>query len=107
MGLKRNGYKTRGGAGGNLEKKSSMPHGINISWHRQVGPRLLVQAPVMERSLPTTQWLPALGGENVPSAPLPSFMEHVPVLCNDEVWKSLHASKTIILQHLCFEPGCA
>lgn len=102
---KRDGYKTRGG-----KKKlgKEIRHATqNKYFTAQAGaPRLLVLAPVMERSLPIAWWLPALGGEDVPSAPLPSHTGHIPALCNSEVLKSPHASKTIILQHLCFEPGC-
>lgn len=73
MGLKRkrDGYKTRRRKKKKtLEKKSSMPQGINISWRKQAK----IQGPVRERSLPIAQWLPALGGEDVPRAPLPSGM---------------------------------
>lgn len=50
----------------------------------------------MERLLPVVWWLPKLGGEDAPSAPLPKAMS-----------KSLHPLRTIILQDLLFQPGCA
>ena len=103
---KRDGYKTRRGEK-KTWKRNQACHRINISRRRQACLRLSVRAPVMEGLLPIARWLPALGGEDVPSAPLPSRTGYVPALCSGEVLKSPRASKTVILQHLCFEPGRA
>lgn len=60
----------------------------------QAGTPQAVRALGMERSLPIAWWLPKLGGEDVPSVPLPKAM--IP-----------HPLRTIILQELFFQPGCA